>query len=93
MASFKASSFNQHLDLTCPSPPQKLQVSLDFFFLVLEEDSSDLEDGEKDFVYVEAWRETHQLEQNISSVYTMSFVLTFGGMSHKSLILRARKSI
>jgi hypothetical protein len=26
-------------------------VSLEFFFLVLEEDSLDLEDGEKDFVF------------------------------------------
>jgi hypothetical protein len=51
MASFKASSFNQHLDSTFPSLPQKLQVSLEFFFLVLEEDSLDLEDGEKDFVF------------------------------------------
>ena len=45
MASFNSSSFIQHLDSWCPSMPQKLQITLDLFF-VLEEDSLDTKDGE-----------------------------------------------
>ena len=37
MASSKASKLFQHLEMGCPSLPQKLQISLDFF-LVLEVD-------------------------------------------------------
>jgi hypothetical protein len=36
----------------------------------LDEDSLDLGDGGKYFVYVEAWRKTHELEHNLSSIYT-----------------------
>ena len=45
MDSFNGSSFIQHFDSSCPSMPQKLQITLDLFF-VLEEDSSDTKDGE-----------------------------------------------
>jgi hypothetical protein len=48
MASSKAFNHFQHLETGSPSLPQKLQGSLDFFF-VLEEDSPDLED----FPYLE----------------------------------------
>ena len=44
MASSKASKCFQHLEMGCPSLPQKLQVSLDFF-LVLEVDSVDFEES------------------------------------------------
>jgi hypothetical protein len=43
MASSKASKRFQHLETGCPSFPQKLQVSTDFF-LVLEVDSVDFEE-------------------------------------------------
>ena len=43
MASSKASKHFQHLEIGCPSFPQKLQVSIDFF-LVLEGDLVDFEE-------------------------------------------------
>ena len=45
MASFNGPSLIQHSDSLFPSMPQKLEVTLDLFF-VLEEDSSDTKDGE-----------------------------------------------
>ena len=44
MASSKAFKRFQHLETECPSFPQKLQVSLDFF-LALEVDSPDFEES------------------------------------------------
>ena len=43
MTSSKASKHFQNLEMGCPSFPQKLKVSIDFF-LVLEEDSVDFEE-------------------------------------------------
>ena len=43
MASSKASKHFWHLEMGCPSLPQKLQVSLDFF-LVFEVDSVDFKE-------------------------------------------------
>ena len=45
MDSFNGSTFIQHFDSSCPSMPQKLPITLDFFF-VLEEDSPDTKYGE-----------------------------------------------
>jgi hypothetical protein len=74
LASFKASSFNQYLESTCPIPPHKIHVSLELFFLVLEEDSLDFEDGGKYILFsIEAWRQIHQLEKNVFSIYIKSY--------------------
>lgn len=72
MASSKASILFQHLVFECPSLPQKLQGSFDFF-VVLEEDSPDREDSvggevdlDIDLTAEGAWRDSHYLMKKVS---------------------------